>query len=232
MKHNYLAALLIPMILGTAACSRNDSSTSSAAAAKTPPAAPDTTVFTGGETSLVLRKDSPAAQLKDALAEKIPELKRAPDTVLLETSVCTITIAELLNNLSTNLGTRASRLTEANPGIIKNNLQRHTARIAVQKILLNRALQAGYSATTLQVDSALAGTSQQYGGLDAFKSLLAEYNVPFDFVRRDTKKTVIINRYLQKELGPNFISASNQSDLIASYVANLKKETNFTFVGW
>ncbi|MBN2414312.1 hypothetical protein JXO52_00640 [bacterium] len=227
MKRHGTLLLLVPFILAMTACSRNDTPDSGLTARTQ-----ERTESPLSETPSVLVPGSPADALKKRLAEKVEELSRPADTVLLNTTACTITIAELMNNLSASLGTRSSRLAGSPPDQIRKNLALHAERMAVQKILLARALQAGYRAAAVQVDSALEGISRRYGGVDAYRTQLSEYDISFDFVRNDTKKTVIINSYLRNVLNGDFTSDERHSQRIAAFVEDLKRETNFTFVGW
>lgn len=174
----------------------------------------------------------PAYTLAQSLAEKVPELNPEKNAVIVQTSEFGLTTADLMQNLVRNLGKRQEQFSRASAEEIRQNLKKHAERLAVQKLFLARAVSAGYSADAEELERAMADIYRRYGSKEKYTDIMNNYGVPLEFVREDTKKSVIINKYLDSIPSIQKTDPSQRQQAVAAYVSTIKEKTGFRFTVW
>lgn len=157
-----------------------------------------------------LTEGTPAYELAKELSKKLPALDPDENKVLVSTEHFDITSGEVVQNIQTNLGSRVNLLQQYNPESLKQFVQKNANDLAEKKLLINAAKEANVTVSKAKVDSILQLQYSKMGGKEKFQNSLEKQNISLEFVRGEMRKGLLIQDFLDEELGKQINVTANE----------------------
>lgn len=152
------------------------------------------------ETGVKLKPGTPAYNLADSLAEKLPMLDPDKNAVLIAANSFSITAGTMIRELHSNYGSQAQQLKQMSADRIRQIIVSSAKDLGEKKLLLEAAREAGTQATPAEVDSMLKIQYNHAGGEAKFRQNLERNGVSMEVVRNQLMEGLVIQNYLDEKL--------------------------------
>jgi parvulin-like peptidyl-prolyl isomerase len=162
-----------------------------------------------------LKKGTPAYQLAQNLSKIIPALDPSKDQLVITTKHFNIYAAEVINALQDNFGKRTEQLSSLPESELRKVILDNARGVAENKLLLLAADQAGIIVSQAEQDSVYKLGCDRVGGEERYKQLLQQNNLDLDFVKRDLRKSLLIQHYFNDKILPT-VQVTEQ-DILEAY---------------
>ncbi|MDZ7337631.1 MAG: peptidylprolyl isomerase [candidate division KSB1 bacterium] len=149
-----------------------------------------------------LAPNSAAYVLANDLARILPFLDPDENRTLIRTRYFRVTTGDAIQYLVNKMGESAASFRTMPPERVKATVLRTAETLAEQKLLMRAAREAGISVSPAQVDSVMEAQAQRFGGPEQYHLLLQRSGVNLDFLRAEAESSLLIARYLERELAP------------------------------
>jgi peptidyl-prolyl cis-trans isomerase C len=144
-----------------------------------------------------LKEGTPAYALAQELAAKIPALAPDKTTVIAEAKGLSVTAAEVLLAMRSNMGLNADKLKEFDAAKLREIFERGATQIVVRKLQLAAAKAAKYVVAPSELDQVMQSEYARAGGEEAFLKALKDADVSVDYVKSSIGETLLINKLLK-----------------------------------
>ncbi|MBO8130281.1 MAG: peptidylprolyl isomerase [Candidatus Marinimicrobia bacterium] len=161
-----------------------------------------------------LRKGTPAYQLADELAKKLPLVDPEKDNIVAETKDFAVSAGEVINTIYHTYGRNAFQLIQFDQGRILDIMKVYAEATVEKKLLLREAGRKGISVDSTEVDSIIQIQYSRAGGEDAFLNIITNQGFTIDEVKSDISDNLKINKLIMMIV--DTISVSNE-ELIEEY---------------
>ncbi len=153
------------------------------------------------EEKVVLQEGTPAYDLAKALAAVMPALDPDKETILVQAKGFTVTAAEVIQTIRYNLGPRADQLKDFDAGRIKEIIERGATQVGERKLLLAAARKAGTVVPDADFEKELKAEFDRAGSEEAYLQALGKAGVPVEYVKKNIRESLTIDRYLTDLMG-------------------------------
>jgi len=144
-----------------------------------------------------LEVGTPEYQFAKELSQKIPALDPDSNKIMVQTKKFKISTGEVIQAMQTNLGKRVEQLTKMNAERLEGIIRDNAKGIAEKKLLLRTAMDEGITVSQEEIDSVLNVQFSHVGGKERYLEMLARNNVSFEFVKDDTRNSLLIQHYFE-----------------------------------
>lgn len=166
------------------------------------------------EEEFKLAEDSPAYQLAVDLAKLIPALHPDLNRVMVVTLNFKLTSGELIQNIVDKMGNQSQQLKEFLPAQLKEFMEREARVQAERRMLLDKARQVEINVSTTEVEQAFLQQASRAGGEEKYLELLESQNLNLDHVKNRIRFNIIIQRFIQLELGSDFPATEKEVEIV------------------
>ncbi len=149
---------------------------------------------------VVLEPGSPAYELGQQLATKLPILNPDSNRVIITTNQFNMTAGELLELITSILGNQTETLFAYSNQDLAKFIRQTSMEMAEKKILITAAKKAKIKVSSADVDSILSTQYQQFGGEAEFYEFLNTREIEIEFFKKDIENGILIDHYLKKIL--------------------------------
>lgn len=149
------------------------------------------------EPGKTLEKGSADYQLAEKLAKVEPVFNPDENKVLATTNRFEIRVADVIDKFRSNFGKQVDNLDQQQPERLKKLVSEMAENLAMTKIALIEAENAGITVSDAEVDSLVQLQYQSAGGEEKFLNFLYGNGVTTEMLRRDLREYEIMKQYLQ-----------------------------------
>lgn len=166
--------------------------------------------FCGEKMEVVkLEKDTPAYQLAQDLAQKIPFLDPDSNKVLVKSNEFNITTGELINSFYDNSGKNSEQFKQMPVNQLKGTILQSVQAMGERRLVVSEAEKANFTVSQSVMDSLLNMQYSRMGGEQEFLERLEEIGANKDAVIKDIRNYILFDRYLD-EMITNQIQISDE----------------------
>ncbi len=149
-----------------------------------------------------LQPNTAAYALASDLAKSLPFLHPEKNRTLVSTRYFRVTTADVMKYLVGKMGDSAGSLRTMQVQRVKETVLRTAETLAEQQLLLQMAKKERVVVTPAEVDSVLESQYERFGGKEQYALFLQRSGVSLDALREDTRRSLLVARYLERVLTP------------------------------
>lgn len=146
-----------------------------------------------------LRKDSPAYEVAQKVAEKLPQYSPEENKVLATSDYFDYTTADLFQKYYSLAGNQTSRLTDLDSARLAMQMKQLVNNLVETKFLVTLAEQEGISVSPEKVDSILSMQYQRSGGEQNFLNHLEQNGIDIEAVKESIENSLKIQKYIDEK---------------------------------
>ncbi len=149
-----------------------------------------------------LEKGTPAYELAEKLAEKMPVFNPETNQVLATTDKFNVTIGDVVDRFRSRFGKQSEQLASLPENQLQKLLGEYAEMIAVNRMIVNEADKKGITVTEQQVDSIYNKQVESAGSAEVFEKFLYDNGVTVEIAKNDFKEQEMMKQYMagvQKE---------------------------------
>ncbi|MCB0284362.1 MAG: peptidylprolyl isomerase [Calditrichaeota bacterium] len=150
------------------------------------------------EPGKALEKGTADYELAEKLAKISPVFNPEENKVVATTNQFEVRMADVLDKFRSNFGKQVDELEKQQPERLNKLVAEMTENIAMTRISMIEAKDAGIVVTDQDVDSLVQGQYDHYGSEEKFLNFLATNGVTTAMLRRDIHEYEVMKRYLQR----------------------------------
>ncbi|MCR4439864.1 MAG: peptidylprolyl isomerase [bacterium] len=162
-----------------------------------------------------LQPNTAAYALASDLSKSLPFLDPNKNRTLVKTRHFRVTVGDVMEYLVNKMGDSAGSLRTMQLERVKETVTRTAESLAEQRLLLRAAQREGISVSASQVDSVLQSQYERFGGAEQYALLLQRSGVSLDFLRNDTRNSLLVTRYLDRVLAP--VATPSEEEIRQAY---------------
>ena len=155
-------------------------------------------ILAGCSKQIKLKQGTAVYGFAKEISVKLPFLDPDKNNVLVSTKKFKTSSGEVLEEIFSVYGKQAEQLKTMSADQIKFNVEQMAANMSEKRILLNEAEKIKVKVTQVQVDSVLNQYAAQRGGLPKFEEYIKSLGIGMDFVKRDIRTQLTIDRFFSK----------------------------------
>ena len=157
-----------------------------------------------------LEKGTPAYELAEELATKLPSLNPDLNKVIVSTTEFKITTGEVIQSIYKRSQNRAMRLKDMDSEKLKEFFKGNAKRMAEEKLLLAAAEKANVAATKSEVDSILNTLYSRFGSKEKYEERLKENGSSLELAEKNINNHFTIQKYLDKILNEQTVVSEEE----------------------
>jgi foldase protein PrsA len=147
-----------------------------------------------------LKSGTPAYVLAKDLASILPVLDPDKNAVLATAEDFEVTVGDVIAFIQESAGNQAASLKQYDAAHLKGLITQYVNQIGERALLLESVAAAKTSVSEEEVDKGLAAGYAQSGGEEKYLDGLKANGIAFDFVRRNFKENLLIQRFFAQNV--------------------------------
>lgn len=160
--------------------------------------------------TIKLKQGTPAYELAENLASKLPYLDPKKNNPLISTKDFVVTTGEVIQVIYNNAGNRASQLKDMDTSRVKGILMQNAQHLADQRLVLNEAQKEGFRISDATVDSVMELQYQYSGGKEKFLEMLKTNGIDIQVVETGIRDMTIFGEFLDKTLAKAILPSEEE----------------------
>ncbi len=155
---------------------------------------------TQDKSGVKLPPGTPVYDFAEKLTSKVPYLNPDENNPIIKADDFTITTGGVMQAIFSSMGNRVSQFQQIDANRLKQIVKQNAILLAERELLLEKAQKTGISVSDAQVDSVIQLQFNRGENEQGFQQWLEQNGMDEDFVRKDIRKGLTINEFLEKEL--------------------------------